>query len=421
MAPVILSLLSIGTALIAVILIRRRWRFTDTPTSDAAHVFPGLGEVQGTVEALGPPLLAASDGRQCVWWRYKVEREHKRDKNTEWVTEEEGVSAVPFSIRDDSGTVTVVLSDSVSISRVSSADIDHLSLDFIRPYAKVMKKTFEPSNFLGGLFGSNDTNEPISDFGGRWRASEQRLLIGDHVFLAAHARLVDSGAAVEMAPTDADGKNRSFELTVGDETAAIKSHANPWLIGALGIASLVLGSIAGSQMAKATGLIIALTLLLLVALATFVIGAYNRVTRARGRGEFAWSLIDVACQQRSSVIPQLNAVVGAAMSNEQQVLTSIASVRDLGRRPTAETAAAVRQSSDASNSLVARIEAMPNLTTQPNVAQLIEQLRLLNDRVAFARRFYNDSVTRLTDRLTQFPDSSIAKFARVTELPLLDP
>ena len=123
MAPVILSLLSIGTALIAVILIRRRWRFTDTPTSDAAHVFPGLGEVQGTVEALGPPLLAASDGRQCVWWRYEVEREHKRDKNTEWVTEEEGVSAVPFSIRDDSGTVTVVLSDSVSISRVSSADI----------------------------------------------------------------------------------------------------------------------------------------------------------------------------------------------------------------------------------------------------------------------------------------------------------
>jgi LemA protein len=405
-------------AVAAVLLIRKRWRFTDTPTSDAAHVFPGIGEVHGVVEAIGAPPRAASDQEPCVWWHYKVERQVKRDKSTDWVTEEEGVTAVPFHVRDASGVVRVVFDDRVSVSRAGEHDIEHLSLDFLRPHALLMKKTYDTGGggFLG-LFGSNESNERIADFHGTWRAKERRLLVGDHVFITAHARLVDSGAAVELAPTDADGTRRTFEVTVGDESAAKSSHANAWVIALAAVASVAGGVIFGAQvggaLAMAGGLVVA-------TLAVFVVGAYNRVHRARNRGEFAWSLIDVACDQRADTIPALQAVVGAAMAHEQHVLAAVASVRGLGRRPTAAAAEAVRDSDDASHQLVARLEANPNLTTQQNTAQLIEQLRLLNDRVAFGRRFYNDSVNRLADRLTQFPDSLIAAAARVQPLPLLD-
>jgi LemA protein len=144
------------------------------------------------------------------------------------------------------------------------------------------------------------------------------------------------------------------------------------------------------------------------------------VHRARQRGEFAWSLIDVACDQRATTIPQLTAVVGTALANEQQTLAAVAAARDFGKRPTAAHTELIRASADAATQLVARLEASPKLTSQPNVAQLIYQLRHLNDRVAFARRFYNDSVQRLADRRQQFPDGMIARVAGVAPLPMLD-
>ena len=69
--------------------------------------------------------------------------------------------------------------------------------------------------------------------------------------------------------------------------------------------------------------------------------------------------------------------------------------------------------------MIARVEALPSLNTQPNVAHLMQQLTVLNDRVAFGRRFYNDSCERLANRVTQFPDSFLARLARVQPLPLI--
>lgn len=92
MGTVLFLVGALGCALLSVVLIRKRWRFTDTPTSDAAHVFPGLSEVHGTVEAIGQAAKAASDGAPCV-------------------------------------------------SGAETNDIEHLSLDFLRPYARVMKDT----------------------------------------------------------------------------------------------------------------------------------------------------------------------------------------------------------------------------------------------------------------------------------------
>ena len=416
---------SVGAFVVAVYLVRKRWRFTDTPTSDAAHVFPGLSEVHGVVEAIGTPANAASDGADCVWWSYQVERKQTDSKgNSHWVTEEHGVTAMPFLVRDDSGTVKVVLDDSSGVANADTRDIEHLTLNFLRPFARVMKDTYNTEHggvleALGKVFGSNEADEPISAFKGSWRATEKRLRVGDLVFLSAHARLTPDGGAVEFARTDAQGKSCVFELSVGDEAAAISSFASPFAIGLMGLLSLVLAGFAGNSAGGSAAVWFPLGLVG-VALVLYTIGLFNRVRRSRERCHFAWSLIDVASEQRAQTIPQLQAVVGAAFEHEQSALVAVAAARDLGRTPSAQGTQTLRNANTATAHLVARIEAMPQLHTQPNVAQLMQQLTLLTDRVAFGRRFYNDSVQRLADRVGQFPDSLFAKLGGVRPLPLID-
>lgn len=421
--PVLLFVLAAFTSVSAVFLVRKRWRFTDTPTSDAAHVFPGLSEVQGTVEAIWQPIVAASDGAPCVWWRYEVERRQKDSKgNARWVTEELGVTATPFVVRDQSGVVHVVIDENARVSNADIADIEHLTLAQLRPRARVMQRTYEPGalgNVLGGIFGSNEPDEPISQFGGSWRATESRLCVGQQVFITAHARITPSGDSVELSNVDAQGKACTFELSIGDEKAAISSFSSPIVLGLTATMSLVLAAFAGNNSTR-NGVWLFPVLLVAAAAVVWMIGAFNRVRRARERGHFAWSLIEVACEQRSLTVPQLNAVVGAALAHEQSLLTAVAAARDVGRAPSPEGAQVVQAADAAATQVVARVEAMPSLHTQPNVAQLMHQLQLLNDRVAFGRRFYNDSVERLANRLHQFPDSLIARVAGVRSLPLID-
>ena len=417
---VILLIFSVVAFVVAVYLVRKRWRFTDTPTSDAAHVFPGLTEVCGTVEAIGSPANSPTDGADCVWWMYEVERYQKTDKSGHWVTEEKGVTAMPFRVRDASGTVTVVLDEDTSVSGTEQCEIEHLTLSFLRPYARVMKDTYTPTNLFGGIFGSNEADEPISAFGGRWRAFEHRLKVGDTVFLSAHARLTPDSSGVELAGRDADGKKCLFELSVGDEKAAIGHFASPFLIAGAMVLSLVLAAFAGNN---ATDKSLAVWLpagLAVVGAVLYTIGLYNRVRRSRERCHFAWSLIDVASEQRAITIPQLQAVVGAAFEHERTALEAVAAARHVGRRPSAGAVQTLRAADAGTAQLVARMEALPTMKTQPNVAQLMQQITLLTDRVAFGRRFYNDSAQRLADRIGSFPDNVFAKVGRITALPFID-
>ena len=116
----------------------------------------------------------------------------------------------------------VVLDDSSGVANADTRDIEHLTLNFLRPFARVMKDTYNTEHggvleALGKVFGSNEADEPISAFRGSWRATEKRLKVGDRVFLSAHARLTPDGSAVEFARTDAQGKSCVFELSVGDD------------------------------------------------------------------------------------------------------------------------------------------------------------------------------------------------------------
>lgn len=410
-----LSVLAFGTS---VFLVRKRWRFTDTPTSDAAHVFPGLTEVHGVVEAIGAPIKAPTDGGDCVWWMYEVQRWQRSNKNGRWITEEKGVTALPFDVRDASGTVRVVLDEQSRVSGADKRDVEHLPLAALRPAAQVMHKTYDPVALFGGLFGSNEPSEPIAAFRGRWRAYEYRLRVGDPVFITADAQLTVARSGVELRRTTADGDKCLFEVSVGDEQAARSRFAPSWLLVLTMLATLGLAAFAGNEISPAMAAVLPLAFFGAAVLA-WCVGTYNRLRRARERCDFAWSLIDVSCEQRATTIPQLQSVVGAALVHERATLEMVAAARTIGHHPSAAGARTVEAAEAASAQLVVLIESLPELKTQANVAQLMEQITLLTDRVAFGRRFYNDSVQRLADRVGQFPDSLFAKVAGVRSLPLI--
>jgi LemA protein len=284
-----------------------------------------------------------------------------------------------------------------------------------------MKSTYTPGSFgiISKVFGSNEMDEPISKFGGSWRAKEHRLKVGDRVFITAQAHLTPEGDAVQLARTDARGKSHLFELSVGDEKAAISAYASPVMIVVTALAALAFTAFGGNGLHNGATVWFPL-MLVVAAFVLYLVGMFNRVRRARERCVFAWSLIDVASEQLATTIPELQAVVGAAFDHEQSALTAVAAARNLGRAPTSAGAGAVRAADAATGQLVALVEHLPTLHTQPNVAQLMHQITLLTDRVAFGRRFYNDSVLRLADRLSQFPDSLFARLGGVRPLPYID-
>lgn len=415
---ILFSIVLPATAFVAaVVLVRRRWRFTDTPTSEAAHVFPGLTEVHGTVEKLVETASAPTDGVGCVWWMYEVERRHTDSKgNSHWVTEERGVSALPFLLRDESGTVRVVLDEQCRVAGAEERDLEQLTLSFLRPYARTLLRTYAPSGLFGGS-AEEVLARPIGELSGTWRAKEHRLKVGDTIFISANARLTSAGDEVELARLDAQGDAGTFEISIGDEAAAIKAFASPTMIVLSALVAVVASTVAGLRAGlgpwPGVGVVT-------VGAVTYLVGVYNRVRRARERCRFAWSLIDVACEQRSVTVPQLQAVVGEALDHERTLLETVAAARRLGRAPSPGAVASVRAADVASARVVALVEAMPELHTQPNVAQLMESLTLLTDRVAFGRRFYNDSVQRLADRVGQLPDRLFAALAGVKALPFID-
>jgi len=155
-------------------------------------------------------------------------------------------------------------------------------------------------------------------------------------------------------------------------------------------------------------LLIALGVLVLIGL--FVIGLYNRLVGIRNQVENAWKQIDVQLKRRHDLIPNLVEVVKDYMSFEQETLQQVIKARNsaIQAATPAEAIAAEGVLSGALNRLLAVVEAYPDLKANQNVARLMEELSGTENKIAFARQFYNDSVNSLNDSVQSFPSNIIA-------------
>lgn len=149
---------------------------------------------------------------------------------------------------------------------------------------------------------------------------------------------------------------------------------------------------------------------LLVIVIGYFIGLYNTLVRMRNQIKNAWSQIDVQLKRRHDLIPNLLETVKGYMQHERETLESVVAARAkaVNASGVAQTAAAEGMLNSALEKLLAVVENYPNLKADQSFATLQEELSSTENRIAFARQYYNDSVLNFNNRVEIFPSNLVA-------------
>jgi LemA protein len=147
-----------------------------------------------------------------------------------------------------------------------------------------------------------------------------------------------------------------------------------------------------------------------VVLVAWVIGMYNALARARIRVKESWSGIDVQLKRRSSLIPNLVETVKGYAAHEKETLENVTRARAMLDRAATpgQAAQADNMLTGALRSLFAVSEAYPDLKANQNFQSLQDQLTDTEEKIAYARQFYNRNVLDYNNRTQTVPTVFIA-------------
>ena len=157
-------------------------------------------------------------------------------------------------------------------------------------------------------------------------------------------------------------------------------------------------------------LIVVIVIVVVVALAFW--STYNGLVRRRLQVDNAWSQIDVQLKRRHDLIPNLVESVKGYMQYEQQTLQNVIQARQAavaaGPQGPQAQAQAENVLTGALRQLFALVENYPDLKANQNVMSLQEELTATENKISFARQFYNDSVMTYNTKIQQFPSNIVA-------------
>jgi LemA protein len=161
---------------------------------------------------------------------------------------------------------------------------------------------------------------------------------------------------------------------------------------------------------RAADFIIGLVLTFLVVAVLAGVAIYNRLVRSRNRVREAWSGIDVQLRQRASLVPNLVEAVRGYMAHERGVFEEVARARAALQQAGGAAAAASANNalSQALGRLFAVVENYPTLRASENFAALQRELSDVEEKIAFARQFYNRNVLDYNTRVETFPGVLVA-------------
>ena len=162
-------------------------------------------------------------------------------------------------------------------------------------------------------------------------------------------------------------------------------------------------------------MIIALAVLGLLVL--FFIAQYNRLIRLNISVDESFAQIEVQLKRRTDLIPNLVETVKGYAAHEQSTFDAVVNARAKATSASgvADVAAADGMLTQALRGLLAVAEAYPDLKASSNFLSLQEELSTTENKVAFARQFYNDNVRNLNTAVKTIPTNFFAGFAKVTE------
>ena len=167
-------------------------------------------------------------------------------------------------------------------------------------------------------------------------------------------------------------------------------------------------------------MVIAIIVLAIVIILVLIgIGIYNGLVGARNQMKNAWAQIDVQLKRRYDLIPNLVEAVKGYMEHERGTLEAVTQARNLAQSlasaGVAERARAEGELSGALARLLAVAESYPTLKANENFLNLQEELTSTENKISFARQFYNDCVLKYNNMIQMFPSNIVASLSRFKE------
>ena len=151
-------------------------------------------------------------------------------------------------------------------------------------------------------------------------------------------------------------------------------------------------------------------LVIIIIVIVYFISIYNGLVNLRNRVKNAWSQIDVQLKRRTDLIPNLVETVKGYAKHERGVFENVTKARAglMNAQTVQENAEANNMLTDALKSLFAVAENYPDLKASQNFQDLQRQLSETEDKIAYSRQFYNDTVLMYNNKIQMFPSNLVA-------------
>lgn len=154
--------------------------------------------------------------------------------------------------------------------------------------------------------------------------------------------------------------------------------------------------------------IIIIVVLVLIILS--IISTYNELVRLRNKVKDQWSQIDVQLKRRCDLIPNLVETVKGYAKHEKGTLEAVIKARNtfLSAKTPEDEMKASKEVTSALTKLFALAEAYPDLKANENFTSLQNTLSETEDKISYARQFYNDNVMNYKNKIEMFPSNIVA-------------
>jgi LemA protein len=158
-------------------------------------------------------------------------------------------------------------------------------------------------------------------------------------------------------------------------------------------------------------IIIGIIIIILVIVLLVFLSYYNKIIRLENRIDNSWAQIDVQLKRRTDLIPNLMETVKGYMKHEKDVLENVTKARSaiMGAKSPQENIDADNMLTGALKSLFAVSENYPDLKANQNFLNLQDELAHTEDKIAYSRQHYNDTVLSFNNTIETFPGIIFAK------------
>ena len=150
----------------------------------------------------------------------------------------------------------------------------------------------------------------------------------------------------------------------------------------------------------------------------YVIATYNSLVGLRNRVNDQWSQIDVELKRRFDLIPNFVNTVKGYAKHESETLESVIQARNsyLSAGTKEEAMNADNQLTNTLTKLFALTESYPDLKANENFLELQKQLEETENKISYARKFYNDTALQMNNKVDMFPSNIIAGLFKFTKV-----